>query len=319
MSDSYCSANLEWKPLIVFVLLHSLSGIFAFFGNAVVLVSIIKTRSLQTLSNFFLASLSTADLMVGLIINPLYITVVSFGVWMNTTHPLYIMENFMWVQSLIATAFSLAAVSIDRYIAVTRVFRYQEIITKSRCITSIVFIWLFSVAFASVTLFTPENHADLLWTMCLILSFGIPFIVIIFCYFNILKTSRYQARRIAVLHSHDVKKRKEVLRNHKATYTIAIIILIFVSFFAPNFVFSILSLKTDNNCTMNRIYRSWLWCIWVLFTSSAINPWIYAIRNTEFRSAMKRVLRLKRSTAVILSHGHQRSKGTQAMQANIKL
>lgn len=313
MADSTCSANLEWKPLIVFVLLHSFSGIFAFFGNAVVLVSIIKTRSLQTLSNFFLASLSTADLVVGLIINPLYITVTSLGVWTNTTHPLYKMENFMWIQSLIATTFSLAAVSVDRYIAVTRVFRYQEIMTKSRCITSIVFIWLFSVVFASSTLYTPETNSSLLWTICLISSFGLPFIVIIFCYFHILKTSRYQARRIASLHSHDVKKRKDVLRNHKATYTIGIIILVFVSFFTPNFVFSILALTTSNNCTMNRIYRNWLWSLWILFTSSAINPWIYAIRSTEFRTAMKRVLRFKKSNVVTFSRGHQGSTGRHAM------
>lgn len=288
-SDSH--ANLSSSQYIIFVTLHSTSSFFAVFGNILVLVSFMKTPALHYTSNYFLISLSFADLTVGLLINPLYIALTTLEVWLSD-HFLYIIENVLWIQTLMATTFSLAAVSIDRYLAVTRVFTYVLTVTSRRCKQVILTIWLVSIFSGFIPFYTPKNYHSLLWTLCLIITFGIPLVIIILCYFKILKTARYQARQIASMEN-DVEKRKELLRNNKAAYTIAIIISCFVVTFTPSFVFACIELNTEDVCRKNVIYRHWLWGIWVSFLSSTINPWIYAIRSKEFRKAMKKVLQCK--------------------------
>ena len=58
---------------IVLSLWFTLSGLVAVAGNAVVLFLFYKSESLRTISNRFLASLSVADLFVGLVMDPIWI------------------------------------------------------------------------------------------------------------------------------------------------------------------------------------------------------------------------------------------------------
>lgn len=292
MNDSSCpnsNTNLPPTQHIIFVTIHFTSSLLAVVGNILILTAFIKTPSLHCTSNYFLVSLSLADLLVGLLINPLYIALTTLNLWV-TDHPLYIAENFLWIHTLMATTFSLAAVSIDRYLAITRVFDYVELVTTQRCVKTIVSIWFASIIFGSTALYTPKTHNSILWTICLVLTFGIPLIIIMLCYYKILKTARYQARQIASLQS-DNNKRKEYLRNSKAAYTIGIIIGCFVILFTPSFIFACIELSTSDVCRKRIIYRHWLWGIWVSYLSSAINPWIYAIRSMEFRNAIKRIIK----------------------------
>lgn len=285
-----CNPNLQPTPYVIFVSLHCISSSLAVFGNMIVLVAFGKTPSLHCTSNYFLVSLSVADLLVGLLINPLYIALTTLQVWVSK-HWLYLAENCLWIQTLMATTFSLAAVSIDRYLAITRVFDYADIVTRDRCVRTIFGIWGASILFGTTAYFIPENNHSVLWTVCLVTTFGIPLIIISLCYYKILKTARYHARQIATTHTSDVSKRKECLRNNKAACTIGIIIGFFVILFLPSFIFACIELSTTDKCRKLIIYRHWLWGIWVSYLSSAINPWIYAVRSIEFRNAMKRVVK----------------------------
>ena len=58
---------------IVLSLWFTLSALAAVAGNAVVLFLFYKSESLRTISNRFLASLSVADLFVGLVMDPIWI------------------------------------------------------------------------------------------------------------------------------------------------------------------------------------------------------------------------------------------------------
>ncbi|XP_020914305.1 octopamine receptor-like [Exaiptasia diaphana] len=285
-----CNPNLQPVPHAIFVSLHCISSSLAVFGNIIVLIAFGKTPSLHYTSNYFLVSLSVADLVVGLLISPLYIAITTLQVWVSD-HWLYLAENCLWIQTLMATTFSLAAVSIDRYLAITRVFDYADIVTRDRCVRIIFSIWTASILFGSTAYYTPKTYSSVLWTTCLVTTFGIPLIIICLCYYKILKTARYHARQIATTHTSDVNKRKECLRNNKAAFTIGIIIGCFVTLFTPSFIFACIELNAEDKCRKLIIYRHWLWGIWVSYLSSAINPWIYAVRSIEFRKAMKRVVK----------------------------
>ena len=45
--------------------------VFTFFGNVLVVLSVYRERSLQTVTNYFIVSLAVADIMVGVLVMPL--------------------------------------------------------------------------------------------------------------------------------------------------------------------------------------------------------------------------------------------------------
>ena len=101
-TSSNCDPNLPFVETIIFCCFHAISGFSSFTGNLLVLLSIYQTPSLRTMHNIFIASMASADFLVGLAICPLYIAfTVLDRVW-ATVPVLYKMENFLWVQTLVA-------------------------------------------------------------------------------------------------------------------------------------------------------------------------------------------------------------------------
>ena len=158
VSDCNSNPNLPFEQTIIFCCLHGFSAFTTLIGNLLVLIAIYKTRRLRTLSNIFVASLAFADFVVGLTIGPLNIAAVSLRVWVSD-HILYKMENFMWIQTLVATTFSLSAVSVDRYYAVTSVVRYRTVMTEEKCYAAVCLIWFLSITLASSSFFVHTNDA----------------------------------------------------------------------------------------------------------------------------------------------------------------
>ena len=162
-TSSNCDPNLPFVETIIFCCFQAISGFSSFTGNLLVLLSIYQTPSLRTMHNIFIASMASADFLVGLAICPLYIAIAVLRVW-ATDHVLYKMENFLWVQTLVATTFSLCAVSVDRYYAVTSAIHYRVVVTVSRCKVTVFIIWFVSCVLASLSFFmTTEDQAATLF------------------------------------------------------------------------------------------------------------------------------------------------------------
>lgn len=289
----YCTANMKGFEQLLFVVLNVLSSCLTIIGNAAVLFTVYSSQTLRTVSNFFICSLSIADFLVGALIKPLYITIVVLGVWV-TNHPLYLAENYLWIQSLSATTFTLAAISVDRYLAVTKVFRYEEIMTERRCTIILISIWAFSFLFASKAFIIHPKDASKLWVASTVITVCIPLAIISYCYFYIFKAAQTQWRNTVCVTNPNITNQEEIqqsITNRKAAMYIAIIIGFFIILYTPNFVTSIIEICTEDHCRMLFVYRVWLWAIWLSFLSSACNPWIYAVRNRRFRKAFRRIWR----------------------------
>ncbi|EDO43466.1 predicted protein, partial [Nematostella vectensis] len=282
---------------IVLTILNTILAVFSTAGNAIVLIAIWRTSSLHSTSNYFIASLAAADLSVGFIINPLWVAKSGLNIWENN-HFLTIFTEFMSVQTLVTTTFNLAAVSVDRYVAVTNVFRYLEIVTKKRCIILITFIWIFSLAFSALR-FTISDPLLLpyLWIAVSVICYTIPFTIIAYCYYKIFKVAKRQSRQIEMTENSvggttrsNEEAIKRAKKNRKAAYTIGIIIGLYLVFALPSMIISAIQLLTPDECLKLKIIRAWFWGALVSFSSSAFNPWIYAARNTEYRRAFQQVL-----------------------------
>jgi len=296
---------------IVLALLSCISGVIAIGGNAIVLIAIYRTKTLHSISNFFIASLASADLVVGILLNPLLAYKALIFSYLHPERPIKgsvfdKVEDFAWIQAVVATTFGLTAISVDRYIAVNFGFRYEELSSLKHCLIATASVWISSLVFASVRLFTDEpQHLSILWLVMGVITCILPFIIITFCYLRIFKAVRQQVQKI--LHENSVataavpsawrgKNTHSQVNHRKTAITVAIVILLFIVLWVPSLVTAAIQLGLSSSKnpkdqeTLTKLEREvWMWVSLLAYFSSASNPWVYSIRCRQFRAAFKRI------------------------------
>lgn len=285
-----CSGELAFPASVILALLYGIIALPSLLGNAVFLWVIYKARNVRTLSNLLLSSLALADLLVGLIIVPVWIArcVLTPHPY---NHPFKIAIDALWIQTSVTTTFSLCVVSLDRYIAVGSGLLYHQMVTEKRCYIAIAFVWIASLSFGfSRILVTNPANLPKLWMCVTIITILLPMILIMFCYSRISVIVRRQSKTIA---RQDVQRSNtlvsEGLRNRKATKTVGLVVALFFISWLPTLTTSFIHMTTSDQCKNMRVV--WLWVELVAFSSSGINPWLYSLRNRDFRAEMNRVFR----------------------------
>ena len=302
MNETAGQISPKSPDFLVLVALSCVSAVIAVIGNTVVLTAVYRMKTLHTISNFFIASLAAADLVVGIFLNPLLAYKAIFFSYLYPERLLEgsafdMVEDFAWIQAIVATTFGLTAISIDRYVAVNFGLRYRELASRKQCIIAIMSVWISSVVFASVRLFTTKpQHLSVLWLVMGIVTCIVPLIIITFCYLSIFIAARNQARKIR---ENTLRRTGEEAWNdsntqvshRKSAITVAIVILLFIVLWVPSLVTAAIQLGSDKAKDQKTLYiferRVWLWVSLLAYFSSAINPWIYSIRSTQFRIACK--------------------------------
>ena len=287
----------------IYLFLNILFSCFTISSNLVFLVAIAGSTNLQTVSNFFLCSLSVADLSAGILVFPLYSAIAILGVspsglWLSQ------IEKFVWIQTLVSTTFSLTLVSIDRYIAVLYPLKYYLLVSEQRCLASIICVWILSVAFALPAPFLTEKGVAIIWAVDGVIAVVLPFCIISFCYFHIFKVVRHQSRRVdtteismppSSLQTDSVHASGgSVRRHHRSAITTFIIVGLFLLLFSPNFIFAFMYVLTEEEaCEQAKVLRPWLWGVLVAYSGSFIDPWIYGLRTKEIKNVVKRMFKCR--------------------------
>ena len=147
--SSSCIMN-EAEPLyssfIVNCVVNAFSAYTATMLNILTIHAIRKTSSLPKPLKTLLLSLAVSDLGVGLLAQPLYISVM-----IHSTSSTAI--AFEIIATLFACAsFSLVVViGVDRFLAIHLHLRYQELVTHKRVVAVVISIWTLSVFFQDKT------------------------------------------------------------------------------------------------------------------------------------------------------------------------
>ncbi|XP_026182694.1 dopamine receptor D4 related sequence [Mastacembelus armatus] len=130
-------------PLILIIIL----------GNVLVCLSVLTERSLKTATNYFIISLAVADLLLAVLVLPLYVySEFLGGVWTLST---YICDALMTMDVMLCTAsiLNLCAISVDRYIAVVVPLKYNRNQFSVRQLALITATWVLSLGVASPVIF----------------------------------------------------------------------------------------------------------------------------------------------------------------------
>uniref|UniRef100_A0A1I8FYJ6 G_PROTEIN_RECEP_F1_2 domain-containing protein n=1 Tax=Macrostomum lignano TaxID=282301 RepID=A0A1I8FYJ6_9PLAT len=143
--NSSCSDSLQldrWSLATALAL-----GLISFatvFGNSLVLLAVLLHTSLRSTTVIFVSNLAVADLLLGACVLPLSsVLEITHGCWLFG--PL-LCDLWASIDVLCCTAsiMSLCAISMDRYVGVTRPLQRGRIVSKRRACVIVLCVWLLS-------------------------------------------------------------------------------------------------------------------------------------------------------------------------------
>ena len=135
----------NWYHAIAICVVNLPLCLAALVGNSAILIAIKKTPTLHSPANVLLAGLAISDFAVGLIVEPLLLTLLlpgTYGLTPSTYRVIcLIYDNAAYI--LCGVSFhTITATGVDRFLALQLHLRYNSIITTSRAILAVIAIWL---------------------------------------------------------------------------------------------------------------------------------------------------------------------------------
>ncbi|XP_067619830.1 octopamine receptor Oamb isoform X1 [Eurosta solidaginis] len=130
-------ANVISLTVLLFIILLVISG------NSLVIAAVFCSNKLRSVTNYFIVNLAVADLLVGLAVLPFSATWEVFKVWIfgDIWCRIWLAVD-VWMCT--ASILNLCAISLDRYVAVTRPVTYPNIMSTKRAKVLIAGIWVLS-------------------------------------------------------------------------------------------------------------------------------------------------------------------------------
>ena len=255
---------------VTWVLCFGVISAMAVAGNTVTLLILLK-RKLRKRPHFLLISLAVADLLVGLLAIPLYMSR-HYDVYEG--HVVRAIADWTDMFTGLTSIFTLAVISLERMYAIGWPYRHRVLKCRSY-ITGIVIPWILALAVASTGIALKPSIAFL---AALIVCLSTPIVLACTAYFVLWMKER----------SRLISRRVQEARELKLAKTVALIAGAFLFTWLP---FEILIL-VYHLCTSCRDFSPVvLYTIKLLhFSNSVINVVIYPVRNVEYRTALAKML-----------------------------
>ena len=267
-------------------------------GNLLVCLAIIRDpfKNLRSPFNYFLLSLAATDLAVGVLMDPvsaIYHT--SEGLQMDIVK-IEILHVLYFILTT-ASILTLAALTADRYVAVTYPVKYKTVITSNRAKITSASIWFFALGFSFSYFKLGYIFYSFVFTNTAVIS---TFVVLIFVYTSIYKRLRERTKYWRDRKQHGGKDRDKENRDNiinskkdsKVTKALILVLLIFFLSFTPACVM-IYVMNFCQSCSCLTIH--WLRDLnfLVVLCCSGINPYLYAWRLPQFKKAFMKFLHIR--------------------------
>ncbi|XP_073983064.1 RYamide receptor-like [Rhodnius prolixus] len=288
--------------LVVFLsLCYGSISIAAVVGNGLVIWVILTSRRMRNVTNYYIANLALADIVIGLFAIPFEFQAALLQRWV-LPHFLCPFCPFIKVLSISVSVLTLSAIALDRYRAIihpltARVSRFQF-----RLVVSI--IWIASASMAAPMAYALrviphpyikniENESiyfcaneklsseAMQWyhSVLVLLQYFIPLTVIIFAYARMGLTlwgatapGNAQSERDANI----MRNKKKVIK------MLVIVVVLFALCWLPLQTYNVLQNITAIN-EYKYINILWFSFDWLAMSNSCYNPFIYAIYNEKFK------------------------------------
>ena len=299
MSKSICELLLQYYPNISeFEDLYSTyvaNCVFSSFLcytaimlNILTIYAIRRTSSLPKTLKTLLLSLAVSDVGVGLLGQPLYISLLVM--WLQQNDPgCNTYKGFLIVLGSVGAAsfFGVIAVSVDRFLAIHLHLRYQELVTHKRVVAAVIVIWVLSV-FLSLMILWVLWHID----RGLELIFGgVGFFVTVLVYIRMYFAVQRHKNQIHVLQVQQAAGNNEIANLTslvKSAFSIFYVFLLFLICYLPSCIGMVVYQISDPSIAFKKILLS---SFTFAHLNSSLNPVIYCWKMAHIRHAVMDILR----------------------------
>uniref|UniRef100_A0A8C0EGA5 G-protein coupled receptors family 1 profile domain-containing protein n=1 Tax=Bubo bubo TaxID=30461 RepID=A0A8C0EGA5_BUBBB len=278
-------------------------GSIGIIGNLLVLYTFYSNKKLRTPQNYFIMNLAVSDFLMSASQAPMC--------FVNSLHKEWILgdigcELYAFCGALfgITSMMTLLAISVDRYLVITKPLRSIQWTSKKRTMQIIAIVWLYSLGWSVAPLFgwssyvpeglmisctwdyvtySPANRSYTMILCCCV--FFIPLIIIFHCYLFMFLAIRRTGRDVQKLGSCSRKSYlSQSMKNEWKLAKIAfVVIIVFVLSWSPYACVTLIAWAGRGN-TLTPYSKS---VPAVIAKASAIyNPIIYAIIHPRYRKTI---------------------------------
>lgn len=250
--------------------------ILSVIGNSVVLAAVLKTSSLHSPSLIFLCSLAVSDLLVGLVVQPVYIAyeLTKFGF-------LYQPMTTMAVTAAGASLSAMTAISVDRFLALHYHMRYPNVMTVHRAVYTIVILWLLNFLLSCLAFWKVAAYY-----FAIAISILIYLLISSVSYIRIYKIVRLHQLQISAQQQAmgSLNNESNMLQSVKSAKNTFIYYIAMILCYTPLFIAMTILFFFYNHWTV-----AWNLADTAAFMNSSINPLLYCWRVRELRTAVVKI------------------------------
>ncbi|XP_078344003.1 melanocyte-stimulating hormone receptor-like [Oculina patagonica] len=276
---------IEARAVLIFLSVISIVTFpFTAALNTLVIIAVkTKARLRAHKCNILLACLATTDLMVGVIIQPLFAALMITFVVGATTAGSCALQNVTGFFSMFlcdTSLIHLALISVERYLALKHTFDYEAgLVTENRLLIGSALAWLFSFIL-HIPFFVNRFVFYIILNAFIVLSLA----VITFCQITVYCEVRRHEKELSTQQVTE-EARQKFLKDKKAFKLTAIIVSVLFLCYGPICVFALVSIKYRSYMSIQTVYACFLSAVFVVIFNSFLNPLIYSVRMRQFRVA----------------------------------
>jgi len=284
-----CSEGLAaglYSHLTFLSVLNCFLSVTAFLGNALILIALPKESTLFPPSKLLLRSLSTTDLCVGLISEPLAVTY-----WMSVANDHWNICRYVSMASFVSASvlcavslMILTAISVDRLLALLLGLRYRQVVTLKRTYMIVITFWIVSTATTATWFWNPlitRWNSLIGVSMCLLIS--------TFSYTKIFVNLRHYQNQIqGHVQQPSQTNQLNIARYKKAVSTAMWLQLTLVACYLPCGVAEALVTSSGRSSPVSHVQ---FYIATLVHLNSSLNPILYCWKIVEVRQAVKNIIR----------------------------
>ncbi|TNN80628.1 Melanopsin-A [Liparis tanakae] len=280
-------------------------GALGITGNALVMFAFYSNKKLRNLPNYFIMNLAISDFLMAFTQSPIFFINCLFKEWVFGEMGCKIYA-FCGALFGITSMITLLAISIDRYLVITKPLQNVHWGSKRRTAVAILSVWLYSLAWSLAPLvgwssyipeglmtsctwdyvtFTLANRSYTMMLCCFV--FFIPLGVIFYCYLfmflAIRKTTREVERLGTQVRKSTLIKQKSLKSEWKLAKIAFVVIVVYVLSWSPYACVTLVSWA--GHADILSPYSKAVPAI-IAKASAIYNPFIYAIIHNKYRRTL---------------------------------
>eukprot|EP00111_Clytia_hemisphaerica_P007197 TCONS_00020918-protein len=274
------------------ITLYSIIGLVSLISNTLLFLVLGFTKKLHTKTNFLLASLAVCDWLIivfGTTINisNLVATPIKDGICCTFT------GVFILVPFLVSN-FNLALIAFHRYILVVLNGYHKRLFTSSKLAIYVSSIWIFGIAvclppffgWGKISYNSGRMHCMVDWAysksylfFIQLCGFPIPLGIMVFSYYKVFTHSYASRKRLRA--SSDRHNLRLNTRDISLSICLLTVVVVFFSLYTPYAIIIYLEGLTDTKTSPAFSFAA----LFLAYTNSMCNFWIYAGMSKKFRRA----------------------------------